>query len=42
MLGAFPGEHRVLGDGIRQALLRDPAYEDALEITEGLLPETLL
>jgi glucose-6-phosphate dehydrogenase assembly protein OpcA len=42
MLGAFPGEDRVLGDGIRQALLRDPAYEDALEIAEGLLPEETL
>jgi len=43
VLGAFPGEHHVLGEGIRQALLSDSAYEDALALTEELLPgETLL
>ena len=42
-LGAFPDERRVLGDGIRQTLLRDSAYEDALALTEQVLPqETLL
>jgi len=30
VLGASPGEARILGEGIRQALLRDPTYEPAL------------
>jgi glucose-6-phosphate dehydrogenase assembly protein OpcA len=42
ILGAFPGEHRVLGDGIRQTLLRDPAYEEALALIEELLPREAL
>jgi glucose-6-phosphate dehydrogenase assembly protein OpcA len=42
VLGGFPDEHRVLGDGIRQTLLRDPAYEDALALTEELLPREAL
>lgn len=42
-LGSVPGEERVLGDGIRKTLLRDSDYEDALALTEELLPqETLL
>ena len=31
VLGASRGESGILGEGIRQALLRDPAYERALE-----------
>jgi glucose-6-phosphate dehydrogenase assembly protein OpcA len=31
VLGASRGESGILGEGIRQALLRDPAYRDALE-----------
>jgi glucose-6-phosphate dehydrogenase assembly protein OpcA len=43
ILGAVPGEERVLGDGIRETLLRDSAYEDALALTDELLPrESLL
>lgn len=42
VLGGVPGEDRVLGDGIRQALLRDSAYEDALALTEELLPREAL
>jgi hypothetical protein len=42
VLGAFPDERRVLGDGIRQALLSDPAYEDALALTEEVLPQEAL
>ena len=42
VLGAFPDERRVLGDGIRQTLLRDPAYEEALALTEQVLPQEAL
>ena len=31
VLGASRGESGILGEGIRQALLRDPAYERALD-----------
>jgi glucose-6-phosphate dehydrogenase assembly protein OpcA len=31
VLGASRGEAGILGEGIRQALLRDPAYRDALD-----------
>jgi hypothetical protein len=31
VLGASRGEAGILGEGIRQALLRDPAYAAALE-----------
>ena len=42
VLGAVPGEQHVLGEGIRQTLLRDSAYDDALELTEELLPREAL
>jgi hypothetical protein len=31
VLGASRGEAGVLGEGVRQALLRDPTYQPALE-----------
>ena len=31
VLGASRGESGILGEGIRQALLRDPTYKPALE-----------
>jgi len=31
VMGASRGESGILGEGIRQALLRDPSYERALE-----------
>jgi glucose-6-phosphate dehydrogenase assembly protein OpcA len=37
ILGASRGEGGILGEGIRQALLRDPAYRRALECGEALL-----
>jgi Glucose-6-phosphate dehydrogenase subunit len=39
LLGASRGEGGILGEGIRQALLRDPTYGQALEATKELLPE---
>ena len=36
MLGASRGEGGILGEGIRQALLRDPAYEAALACAESM------
>jgi hypothetical protein len=36
--GASRGETGVLGEGIRQALLRDPTYVPALESARALLP----
>ncbi len=38
VLGASRGEHGVLGEGVRQALLRDPAYGDALDGARALVP----
>ncbi|MGE5635831.1 MAG: glucose-6-phosphate dehydrogenase assembly protein OpcA [Nocardioidaceae bacterium] len=38
VLGASRGEPGVLGEGIRQALLRDPTYRPALGAAAGLLP----
>ena len=38
VLGASRGEAGILGEGIRQALLRDPTYSAALEAAEALLP----
>ena len=35
---ASRGESGILGEGIRQALLRDPTYGPALEAAETLLP----
>jgi glucose-6-phosphate dehydrogenase assembly protein OpcA len=38
VLGASRGEAGILGEGIRQALLRDPTYGPALAAAERLLP----
>jgi glucose-6-phosphate dehydrogenase assembly protein OpcA len=37
VMGASRGEGGILGEGIRQALLRDPAYRQALACGEALL-----
>jgi glucose-6-phosphate dehydrogenase assembly protein OpcA len=37
VLGASRGEAGILGEGIRQALLRDPAYARALERAEAMV-----
>ena len=37
ILGASRGEAGILGEGIRQALLRDPTYAPALGCAEGLI-----
>jgi glucose-6-phosphate dehydrogenase assembly protein OpcA len=37
ILGASRGEAGILGEGIRQALLRDPTYHPALACANGLL-----
>jgi Glucose-6-phosphate dehydrogenase subunit len=36
--GASRGETGILGEGIRQALLRDPSYIPALKAAQGILP----
>jgi glucose-6-phosphate dehydrogenase assembly protein OpcA len=38
LLGASRGEGGILGEGIRQALLRDPTYGAALAATQEMLP----
>jgi glucose-6-phosphate dehydrogenase assembly protein OpcA len=38
VLGASRGEPGILGEGIRQALLRDPTYRPALEAANTLAP----
>ncbi|HEV2998985.1 MAG TPA: glucose-6-phosphate dehydrogenase assembly protein OpcA [Solirubrobacteraceae bacterium] len=38
VLGASRGEAGILGEGIRQALLRDPTYLPALRAAQGMLP----
>jgi glucose-6-phosphate dehydrogenase assembly protein OpcA len=38
ILGASRGEGGILGEGIRQALLRDPTYSPALEAAQELCP----
>jgi glucose-6-phosphate dehydrogenase assembly protein OpcA len=38
VLGASRGEAGILGEGIRQALLRDPTYGPALEAANALVP----
>jgi glucose-6-phosphate dehydrogenase assembly protein OpcA len=38
ILGASRGESGILGEGIRQALLRDPTYTPALKAAATLLP----
>jgi hypothetical protein len=37
VLGASRGEGGILGEGIRQALLRDPTYRPALAQAEAML-----
>jgi glucose-6-phosphate dehydrogenase assembly protein OpcA len=37
VLGASRGEGGILGEGVRQALLRDPTYAPALEAARGFL-----
>ncbi len=37
VLGASRGEHGILGEGVRQALLRDPTYRPALEAARAML-----
>jgi glucose-6-phosphate dehydrogenase assembly protein OpcA len=39
LLGASRGEGGILGEGIRQALLRDPTYLPALSAARTMLPE---
>jgi hypothetical protein len=38
LLGASRGEQGILGEGIRQALLRDPTYVPALKAAHAMLP----
>lgn len=38
LLGASRGEQGILGEGIRQALLRDPTYVPALQAAHAMLP----
>jgi glucose-6-phosphate dehydrogenase assembly protein OpcA len=38
VLGASRGEGGILGEGVRQALLRDPTYGPALEAAQAMLP----
>jgi glucose-6-phosphate dehydrogenase assembly protein OpcA len=38
ILGASRGEAGILGEGIRQALLRDPTYARALESAQAMVP----
>jgi glucose-6-phosphate dehydrogenase assembly protein OpcA len=37
LLGASRGEGGILGEGLRQSLLRDPTYRDALNAAAGML-----
>jgi glucose-6-phosphate dehydrogenase assembly protein OpcA len=39
LLGASRGEGGILGEGIRQALLRDPTYLPALHAAQAMLPK---
>jgi glucose-6-phosphate dehydrogenase assembly protein OpcA len=41
LLGASRGEGGILGEGIRQALLRDPTYLPALRAAQAMLPEAM-
>ena len=38
ILGASRGEGGILGEGVRQALLRDPTYPAALSAAQELCP----
>ena len=41
VMGASRGESGILGEGIRQALLRDPTYGPALDAARAMLePES--
>jgi glucose-6-phosphate dehydrogenase assembly protein OpcA len=40
VLGASRGEGGILGEGVRQALLRDPTYSPALEAAQLMLSES--
>jgi hypothetical protein len=37
LLGASRGEGGILGEGVRQALLRDPTYGPALDVARKLV-----
>jgi hypothetical protein len=37
VLGASRGEFRILGEGIREALVGDPAYDAALEMARAVM-----
>jgi hypothetical protein len=37
VLGASRGEAGILGEGIRQALLRDPTYAPAVRCAQAML-----
>jgi Glucose-6-phosphate dehydrogenase subunit len=41
LLGASRGERGILGEGIRQALLRDPTYLPALRAARTMLPQAM-
>jgi hypothetical protein len=38
VLGASRGESGILGEGVRQALLRDPTYRPAVAAARAMLP----
>ncbi|MGH2842479.1 MAG: hypothetical protein ACRDKL_02680, partial [Solirubrobacteraceae bacterium] len=38
MFGSSRGEAGILGDGVRQALLRDPTYGPALQAARSFMP----
>ena len=37
VMGASRGEGGILGEGVRQALLRDPTYRPALQSAEAMV-----
>ena len=37
VMGASRGEGGILGEGVRQALLRDPTYRPALKSAEAMV-----
>jgi hypothetical protein len=37
VMGASRGEGGILGEGVRQALLRDPTYRPALAAAQGMV-----
>jgi len=38
VMGASRGEAGILGEGIRQALLREPTYRPALSAADAMVP----